>query len=319
MTTQDKVNEICKDFLQRNGDNFTSVRRSGRIGWEEILPKGTAYSEAMLSVNNKEDLHKVAYQHAKDMIVAMNAPFKVEIRLSPDGSYTDHKVVNVATDMFDDEKLTPGEIIDIFTGLTIHEGCHLLYTTEGIKANSSNRIIADLFNIIEDERIEMLCGEERPGFANFLGCTKYYFFDRYSSRMKSKQTGGDLDKVSRLLNCILSTIRYPKNLVMSDVEEFADALLKVKEILLPYPSTCYGALEAASKIYELLKNFYEQEQSQESSRQSNTGNKGQSKTQNGTQSDTEKDTQNPSCVGAAQKASLSESNVPLLLEWIVPP
>ena len=25
------------------------------------------------------------------------------------------------------------------------------------------------------------------------------------------------------------------------------------------------------------------------------------------------------CVGAAQKASLSESNVPLLLEWIVPP
>ena len=265
MTIQQKVEELCKDFLLRNGANFTSIRRSGRIGWEDILPKGAAYSEAMLCVKTKEELHKVAYSHARDMIIAMNTPFKVEICLTNGGSSTNHKVVNVATDMFDDPSLTPSQIIDIFTGLTIHEGCHLLYTDMGLKATSKNRIIADLFNILEDERIEMLCGEERPGFANFLGCTKYYYFDKYSSRVQNMQDSGKLEKVARLLNCILAMIRYPKGLDMNDITEFADTLLKVKNVIIPFPSTCKGALDTAEKIYEIIKDFFDTQEKEKSS------------------------------------------------------
>lgn len=271
MTTQQKIEELCKDFLQRNGDNFINVRRSGRLGWEETLTEGSSYSEAMLSVGSTEELHKVAYSHARNMIVAMNTPFKVEIRLTQGGSSTDHKVVNVATDMFNDTRLTPAQIIDIFTGLTIHEGCHLLYTEMGMMGLAKNRIIANLFNILEDERIEMLCGEERPGFANFLGTAKYYYFDRHSSRLKGMPHFDKLEKAARLFNCILAMIRYPKSLEANDVAEFADTLLKVKETIVPFPATCADALETAEKIYDIIKD-YQQEQQSQNRNSSGTGN-----------------------------------------------
>lgn len=260
---QKKIDSLCEDFLQRNGDHFTSVRRSGRIGWESTLPEGSAYSEAMLSVRSKEELHKVAYSHARDMIVAMNIPFRVKISLADSESCTDGKTVWVATDMFDDGSLTTGQIIDIFTGLAIHEGCHLLYTDMSLIGKAKNRLVADLFNIIEDERIEMLCGEERPGLANFLGCTKYYYFDRYSSGRSQMERKGGLSRLARLINSILSIIRYPKALEMEDAVEFADTLLEVKKEIMPYPKTCRQALNAAERIYEIIRRFDEDEREKE--------------------------------------------------------
>ena len=185
MTTDQKIQVLREDFLKRNGENYTSAERSGRLGWEQTLSSGSAYSAAMLSPKDDADLHRIAYNHARDMIVAMNTPFKVRIALTPDASFTDSKVVSVATDMFDDTRLSVGQKIDIFTGLAIHEGSHLLYTDFRVMPRARNRVIADLFNIIEDERIEMLTGQERPGLANFLGCVKYYYFDRHSTRMQA--------------------------------------------------------------------------------------------------------------------------------------
>ena len=125
MTTEQKIHVLREDFLKRNGENYTSAERSGRLGWEQTLSSGSAYSAAMLSPKDDADLHRIAYNHARDMIVAMNTPFKVRIALTPDASFTDSKVVSVATDMFDDTRLSVGQKIDIFTGLAIHEGSHL--------------------------------------------------------------------------------------------------------------------------------------------------------------------------------------------------
>ena len=262
MTTQEKIDSLCRDFLQRNGRNFTSVRRSGRIGWESVLPRGAAYSEAVLRVNDRAELHKVAYSHARDMIVAMNIPFRVRISLTGKCSCTDSRTVFVATEMFDDGKLSPGEAVDIFTGLAVHEGCHLLYTDFSVIGMAGNRIVADLSNLIEDERIEMLCGEERPGLSNFLACTKYYYFDRHSSRHIDPPAGCRQERTYRLFNSILALIRYPGALDMDDVAEFVDILLKVREIVVPYPRTTAETLEAAEKIYSIIWDFYEQEKDQ---------------------------------------------------------
>ena len=260
MTTKQKIQVLREDFLKRNGENYTSASQSGRLGWEQALSSGSAYSAAMLSPKDDADLHRIAYNHARDMIVAMNTPFKVRIALTPDASYTDSKVVSVATDMFDDGKLSIGQKIDIFTGLAIHEGSHLLYTDFEMMPQSQNRVIADLFNIIEDERIEMLTGQESPGLANFLGCVKYYYFDRHSSRMASCSGGGRPERPVRLINSILSLIRYPKALEEDDLREFADTLYDVRDVIMPYPQSCAAAFSAAQKIYEIIKRLFDQEQ-----------------------------------------------------------
>ena len=44
-------------------------------------------------------------------------------------------------------------------------------------------------NHISTERIEMLTGQERPGLANVLGCVKYYYFDRHSTRIQASSAG----------------------------------------------------------------------------------------------------------------------------------
>lgn len=271
MTTDQKIQVLREDFLKRNGENYTSAERSGRLGWEQTLSSGSAYSAAMLSPKDDADLHRIAYNHAREMIVAMNTPFKVRIALTPDASFTDSKVVSVATDMFDDARLSVGQKIDIFTGLAIHEGSHLLYTDFRMMPRAKNRIIADLFNIIEDERIEMLTGQERPGLANFLGCVKYYYFDRHSTRMQASSAGASPERSVRLINSILSMIRYPKAMEEDDLREFADTLYEVRDVILPYPETCAEAFNAAQRIFNIIRRFFNQEQKKNAPKEAKGG------------------------------------------------
>ena len=58
MTTDQKIQVLREDFLKRNGENYTSAERSGRLGWEQTLSSGSAYSAAMLSSKDNVDLHR---------------------------------------------------------------------------------------------------------------------------------------------------------------------------------------------------------------------------------------------------------------------
>ena len=249
MTTEQKIEVLEKDILQRTGRYFTSARTNGRLGQEDASASGAVYSAAMLSPKDSADLHRMAYGHARDMIVAMNTPFRVRIALTPDVSCTDGRVVSVATDMFDNPDLSAAQKIDIFTGLAVHEGSHLLYTDFNMMSRSGNRVVADLFNIIEDERIEMLTGEDRPGLAGFLGCAKYYYFDRHSARMRGRSGSIGLSRPARLMNSILAMVRYPEALDMDDTRDFADTLYE--------------------RIYELIKAFFEKENKSDRNPQQN--------------------------------------------------
>ena len=76
---------------------FVKIRRTGRLGWESSIPEGTPYSDYMLSPASDEELIKNSYRLAEDMIKVMDTPFKVRVRISPDGSRTDGKTVWGAT------------------------------------------------------------------------------------------------------------------------------------------------------------------------------------------------------------------------------
>jgi len=265
MTTSEKIDLLTKDFLERDAsDNFVRIRRTGRLGWESTLPEDGAYSEYMLHPESQEDLIKNAYRMAGEMITVMDSPFKVEVKITPDSSCTDAKTVWVATKVFDDMALPVGKKLDTFIGLAVHEGCHLLYTDFGVFSSARNETIHALQNIIEDERIERECGEKKPGLANFLKASKYYYFDKYKDELERNGGLQGLDTFKRLMNCILSYVRYPKALDINDLQEFADLMLGVREILMPYPDSTTSSMKAAEKIYELMKQYMQEKESQKS-------------------------------------------------------
>lgn len=254
MNTQQKIAVLSKDFLDRDSGTLVKSRETGRLGWESTVGDG-AYSEFILHPKTTEDLIKSAFSLASDMLTVMDTPFKVNVRITSDSSCTDSNTVWVATKVFDDADMTVGRKLDTFIGLAVHEGCHLLYTDFRSPNGKVNSTVHALQNIIEDERIERDCGESRPGLSNFLAASKYYYFDKYRRELESQGRLESLDTPKRLMNAILSFIRYPKALDPDDVREFCDVLLAAREILTPYPTSTAESQEAAKKIFDAMKEF----------------------------------------------------------------
>ena len=265
--TDTLVDELMEDWLERDGETFVHIRKKGRLGWEKTLEAEDSYSSYLSDSITQEELIKRAYSIAKDMIVVMDPPFKVYIRISNHGGHgsTDGKYVYVSTKVFDEPELSVGEKFDTFLGLVIHEGCHLLYTDLSWLHKFTFEAVKSLWNIIEDERIERLCGDLKPGLANFLEKTKYYVFDHeYLDTTAGKED--ELPPYERLVSCFFKIIRYPRYLREEDVVEFAPYLKKIKEVALPYPDTTEQAVKLAYKVYEIIKELYidkEREKSEE--------------------------------------------------------
>ena len=281
LTSEQKIQMLTTDFLDRDQTTFVKIRRTGRLGWESAIPAGTPYSDYMLSPASDEELIKNSYRLAEDMIKVMDTPFKVRVRISPDGSRTDGKTVWVATEVFDDVDLPIGNRIDTFLGLTIHEGCHLLYTDFGAYKGLTNRIVKFLENLLEDERIERVLGEQKPGLANFLKASKYYYFDRYVQKMSQNPDQQQLDTFARLLNCIISLVRYPKTVNDADLAEFAETLMQVRPLLTPYPESTQQCIEVAEKIYEIIKDYLNEEEKQKQKQQQKESESGEGDPQDG--------------------------------------
>ena len=248
---------LREDFLDRDRDTFVKIRRTGRLGWESLVPSGGSYSDLLRDCRGEDDVIKEAYGMARDCIGAMDTPYRVTLRLSPEANCTDSKVVYLSTRVFDDGDLSEGQKVDTFVGLAVHEGCHLKWTDFSQMASEPNGVIRNLINVMEDERIERLCGEAMPGYANFLKAAKYYMFDLYRRKTARKDGGRKPDAPVRLLNAILSLVRYPSALEEEDLEEFTDELYEVREVLLDYPVTSPGVTDAARAVYEIIRRYFE--------------------------------------------------------------
>lgn len=257
LTIEEKYELLTKDFLERDGDTFVKIRTSDRIGWEKTLPEDSAYSAMLLNPKSDRELYNNAVELARNVILAMDAPFRVNVRVNPTRSCTDSHDVYVATEVFDDQEMPLGKRLDTFLGLAVHEGCHLLYTDFNAMGKIKLEIIHKLQNILEDERIERELGEDKPGLANYLKATKYYYFGKYQEKLEDtvKQNA-----FTQFFNAILSIVRYPASLSPLAVLSFADELLQVRDILTPYPTSTEECIEKATEIYELIKKSIEQNQ-----------------------------------------------------------
>lgn len=258
--TDSIVDSLMEDWFERDGETFVKKRKKGRLGWEKTLEEGESYSAYLLEAPTQEDLIKRAYTLAKETIIVMDPPFKVNVRITTNGTGgTDGKNVFISTSMFDDPELSVGEKLDTFLGVVVHEGSHLLYTDLSWLKKMTRPVIKDIWNILEDERIEQLLGEHKPGLANFLEKSKYYFFDQYYlDYVVPKEKEGKLTPFERIVNCFLHIIRYPKYLKEDEVIEFGHYLLEIKKVVFPYPITTEQTVKVAYRVFDIIKDYYEE-------------------------------------------------------------
>lgn len=270
------------DWFGRKGENYTSTYKgSTRLGWDTKV--SGSYSSFFAPDLNKRKLLRDSYRHACDIRGIMDIPRSIRIQLNVDAetSCTDGKTVIVSTKVYDDNKIDNNVKLDVFLGTTIHEFSHILYTDMAeIRKNRPNKFLFNLFNIIEDERIEYNTTQNYPGYANFIGQAKYYYFDLLYKKAEKQ------DDLMDVLQNILYIVRYPARVDTKVIYRHQVLFDKIKKVLCDFGNNSKEAYDKAEKIYKLLLDYFkfpppppeeqqegdeEQDQSDSSEGQSDSG------------------------------------------------
>lgn len=270
------------DWFGRKGKNYTSTYKgSTRLGWDTKV--SGSYSSFFAPDLNKRKLLRDSYRHACDIRDIMDIPRNIRIQLNVDAetSCTDGKTVIVSTKVYDDNKIDNNVKLDVFLGTTIHEFSHILYTDMAeIRKNRPNKFLFNLFNTIEDERIEYNTTQNYPGYANFIGQAKYYYFDLLYKKAEKQ------DDLMDVLQNILYIVRYPARVDIKVIYRHQVLFDKIKEVLCDFGNNSKEAYDKAEKIYKLLLDYFkfpppppeeqqegdeEQDQSDSSEGQSDSG------------------------------------------------
>lgn len=270
------------DWFRRKGKNYTSTYKgSTRLGWDTKV--SGSYSSFFAPDLNKRKLLRDSYRHACDIRDIMDIPRSIRIQLNVDAetSCTDGKTVIVSTKVYDDNKIDNNVKLDVFLGTTIHEFSHILYTDMAeIRKNRPNKFLFNLFNTIEDERIEYNTTQNYPGYANFIGQAKYYYFDLLYKKAEKQ------DDLMDVLQNILYIVRYPARVDTKVIYRHQVLFDKIKKVLCDFGNNSKEAYDKAEKIYKLLLDYFkfpppppeeqqegdeEQDQSDSSEGQSDSG------------------------------------------------
>lgn len=263
------------DWFGRKGKNYTSTYKgSTRLGWDTKV--SGSYSSFFAPDLNKRKLLRDSYRHACDIRDIMDIPRSIRIQLNIDAetSCTDGKTVIVSTKVYDDNKIDNNVKLDVFLGTTIHEFSHILYTDMAeIRKNRPNKFLFNLFNTIEDERIEYNTTQNYPGYANFIGQAKYYYFDLLYKKAEKQ------DDLMDVLQNILYIVRYPARVDTKVIYRHQVLFDKIKKVLCDFGNNSKEAYDKAEKIYKLLLDYFkfpppppeEQQEGDEEQEQSDSG------------------------------------------------
>lgn len=270
------------DWFGRKGKNYTSTYKgSTRLGWDTKV--SGSYSSFFAPDLNKRKLLRDSYRHACDIRDIMDIPRNIRIQLNVDTetSCTNGSTVIVSTKVYDDDKIDNNVKLDVFLGTTIHEFSHILYTDMAeIRKNRPNKFLFNLFNTIEDERIEYNTTQNYPGYANFIGQAKYYYFDLLYKKAEKQ------DDLMDVLQNILYIVRYPARVDTKVIYRHQVLFNEIKKVLCDFGNNSKEAYDKAEKIYKLLLDYFkfpppppeeqqegdeEQDQSDSSEGQSDSG------------------------------------------------
>ena len=241
-------------FVHKN--NARTIKRRKTNNYSDYFTAG-------MNMNDMLDVLRNARDIAQGTVASMTQ-VPVRVVLGSDGSYTNGETVVVATDYFDDPKLSVGDKIDILTGFSIHEAAHINHTDmEDLEKfitsfpAAERKVAKAIHNIIEDERIEYLTGEDRPGLMDFIATVKEYCWKKFE---KSKNVNAQItETLPRFINTFLYAVRFPSILTEEMVSENFDELSQIRKVLMPFPLSNEGAKLATKKIMDIMKNMIKDE------------------------------------------------------------
>lgn len=259
----EQINSIYKEdwFNRNNKDTYVGNHSTG-LGWGEGLTEYSKFLyntiEAKNIVNSKSLLSKELYQLIQS-VGLQNTSLYISSEIET--GRTDGKVIQI-TNKFSKEFNSVYSKLDIIFGLLLHESCHCLYTDFEYMKNQICSVqvpepVRYIINLIEDELIEeKFCGIN-PGYSNFLGKLKTYFFD--------EKLENEDDDFSNIIYILFGLIRYPKyiNSLSSDLlKKYEELFIEIKDIMKKYgcfsknnPSITTSSFLSANEIYNLIFKF----------------------------------------------------------------
>ena len=279
------------DWFGRNSD-FTRQGQD-RLFWESdneafssfLYPGTQEKIEQMVSDDAKmtSELQKLVKRFA------LAASIKASCKSS--GSYTNGKQIVISSNI---EDITPKKKLDVMIGLALHEISHCLYT-EFSALKNKNDIQKALINIIEDELIETQLGMTYPGYANFFKAVKYHMFDKLGHENLLKKANSELEQIMTLF---LYIVRYPKYVCEVDkkiMKTYEELFTKIKNILDSHGclsenivgKVTGNSVGAAYDIYELLKEYIDENQNNQSGDSKNGGESSEDESSEGESSEGE--------------------------------
>ena len=268
--TDSQIDVLMSDWLgnlRMKAEGHYTHKGSGGI----VRKNGTSMREYLLGNVKRMDHIELMKQSriAAEKIIDTVTPHPIKIEFGGSGSYQTESpdgrhVINIASDYFDDS-ITPEQKVDIMFGLATHEAAHSAYTDSSLTQENlekehpdMRKLKHDIWNIIEDERIEYHLGEDRPGLADCIGATKGYYFDRLVKAMKTEDKM-PTEPLPKLIAAITQAVRYPSEMTREQVIDNFDELDAVRKALTPYPLSPEAAWEAADRIMDIIRDTAKKE------------------------------------------------------------
>lgn len=279
--TDSQIQVLMSDWLgnlrMKDEGNYTHK------GGEGIIHKGESPSRYLMGEIRPDDDPAEVMKRARGVaenlaLTIAGKPLKVYVGngQSYQNEENGRKAITLATDFFDRKDIDMRQKADIFIGLACHEAAHAAFTDKEVFEEEvfkgPKEIISlrkDIWNLLEDERIEFLVGEERPGCADFLGATKEQYFKRV---IKELRINGQFptEPIPKLIAALTLAVRYPSQMVREDVEDSFEELDQIRKILSPYPLTQQSCWRATDRILDVMKDIIKkqlQQQQQEQEQQ----------------------------------------------------
>lgn len=245
---EQRVDALMQDwFGNRSTDTFVHAGNEDRSDWQEGLCGG--YSSYLIGKKSSLDVLKTAYRLCRNRLCVLLPGKTIGLSFRGKDSYTNGKNIVISTEVVDEKKLSPTEKLDVLLGLTTHEAAHILHT------NFSPAFVRDKFqktvlNILEDERIEYLMGEEFPGYTVFLEGLKAYYFD-FKHKHKRFTTDAEV-----AFDCFFRLVRFPRYVDRDAVAVHAAILEQIKACITPYPLSFVDAYHASVAIADLFEAYF---------------------------------------------------------------
>lgn len=257
-----------KDWIKRDEKDFVH-RSEERSGWERGRSSLTDYLLDKDDIPRGREFEiKKAYQLCQDRAAVLSEkPARIIFSEKEETGKTDGKRVFVSTKVMDERKDFV-EKSDILLGITTHEMAHVMHSEfDGLK--KLDRFTHSIWNIIEDERIEHLIGEEFPGYSGNLASVKKYFFEEkylldaekreeLEKKYKAELSPEDIEKLE-LYDLFFKFVRYPKMVDNEMVAKHETMIEELKEVLTPYPMKSIEVTKAAKAVAKVLRKAMDDE------------------------------------------------------------